>query len=763
MKLNYEINQCAEILGGELSSLTSGIVTHVVYDSRRITDATGGLFFALNGHQRNGNQFIGDAYQKGIRWFVVATSSEVPIFADAIFIRVEDVLTALQALAKYHRAQFHYPVIGITGSVGKTTFKEWLFHLLSPKFRIVRSPKSFNSQLGVALSLLELHANCDLAIIEAGISTSGEMQALEAMIQPTIGVFTAFGQAHRSNFTNEQEHLNEKLVLFQNCIHSFVSSTIQLSEEQKNQIHSVEFIELIPFNSTLTKGMQPMLSLLNAIGLHLGLDKESILESITHLPQLALRLETFDGINGNTIINDTYNLDSDALREALHYQQRLAGERAKKVIIGLRDSDKSLKPVLTQITNEFQLTDVQFVSENEAFDWDEIHNTVVLIKSSHNGGFNSLVQAAKARTHRTTIEVNLSAIRHNINYIKRLLKSDTQLLCMVKASSYGSGAERVAQFLQHEGIHYFGVAFVDEGVTLRKAGVQLPILVMNADIEYADLMIEYNLEPAIYSMLQLDEFVTTLIRKEQFNYPIHLKFDTGMHRLGFDPKEKETVLAYISAQPEVIVKGIYSHLADADNQENTSFTEQQISTFSEIVSFFKTQLPYSFLAHLLNSEGVLQHTTAQFDLVRLGIALYGYPANESFIEVLQPSLRWLSSVSQVKTIYPNEYVGYGCSYRAEKEIKLAIVPVGYADGFRRSLSNGVGKMYIHGHACAIIGRVCMDMVMVDVTNLNVKENDVVEIIGSHQTMEEFARSMHTIPYEVMTGLSNRMHRVYVED
>lgn len=763
MKLNYEINQCAQILGGKLSSSATGIVTHVVYDSRRITEATGGLFFALNGHQRNGNQFIADAYEKGIRWFVVANNSTVPNLSDTVFIRVENVLSSLQSLAKYHRSRFQYPVIGITGSVGKTTFKEWLFHLLSPKFRIVRSPKSFNSQLGVALSLLELHANCDLAIIEAGISTTGEMQSLETMIQPTIGVFTAFGQAHSSNFPSENEHLNEKLVLFQNCNQTFVSSTIQLSEEQKKQIHAIGFPELNNPNSTLTKGMQPMLSLLQAIGLHLGLDEKSITESITHLPQLALRLETFDGINGNTIINDTYNLDSDALREALHYQQRLAGERTKKVIIGLRDSDISLKPVLESITKEFQLSNVQFLSENEIVDWDEIHNSVVLIKSSHNGGFNAMVSLAKAQTHRTTIEVNLSAIRHNLNYIKKLLQPSTQLLCMVKASSYGSGAERVAQFLQHEGIHYFGVAFVDEGVALRKAGVQLPILVMNADIEYADLMIAYQLEPAIYSMSQLDEFVTTLIRKEQFNYPIHLKFDTGMHRLGFDPKEKETVLAYISAQPEVIIKGIYSHLADADNQENTSFTEHQIASFSEIVAFFKEQLAYSFLAHLLNSEGVLQHTSAQFDLVRLGIALYGYLANETFIGALQPSLRWLSSVSQVKTIYPNEYVGYGCSYRAEKEINIAIVPVGYADGFRRSLSNGVGKMYIHGQACAIIGRVCMDMVMVDVTHLKVKENDVVEIIGNHQTMEEFAQSMNTIPYEVMTGLSTRMHRMYVED
>jgi alanine racemase len=350
-----------------------------------------------------------------------------------------------------------------------------------------------------------------------------------------------------------------------------------------------------------------------------------------------------------------------------------------------------------------------------------------------------------------------------VRYVRQALKPSTKILCMVKASSYGSGAERVAAFLQQEGTDYFGVAFADEGVALREAGITAPIVVMNADPEHSGLIIRHGLEPAIYSFSQLDVFVTALIHDGKTDYPVHLKFDTGMHRLGFDPAAKEQVLAAVNAQPEIRVQGIYSHLADADNLNSRDFTLQQIAVFETVKSYFEAHLQYPFLVHLLNSEGALHFPQAQYDMVRLGIGLYGYSADPAVATEMQPVIGWKSAVSQVKPVPEGEYVGYACSFRAEKEMEIAVIPVGYADGFRRSLGNGKGAVFIRGNRCEVLGRVCMDMIMADVTGLGVHENDEVEIIGSHQSMEIFARSMDTIPYEVMTGMSRRMHRIYIED
>ena len=749
-------------MGAKSSAVPPGIVTHVVYDSRRIHSGDGALFFALHGLNRDGAEFIFDAYEKGVRWFVIDEKINIPILPEAVFIQVINPLISLQKLALHHREKFTYPVIGITGSVGKTTFKEWAYHMLSPSMRVVRSPKSFNSQIGVALSLLEMHADADIALIEAGISEPGEMERLAKMINPTIGIFTAFGKAHRSNFESVEQQLEEKLKLFRHSILTFVASSVEISKNQLAHIAGTQPSPLPAEQFGLTKGYESMLGLLKQLCEELEIPSGQFETRLKTLPQLALRMETFEGINGNTIINDTYNLDEDALTEALHYQKKLANGQKRVVVIGISDTATLSKDALQSIIADFNPDQAIFVEKGTSIPWESIRDSVVLVKGNRDLGFEKEVSKGKELKHRTVVEISLSAIRHNVQYFKKHLNPGTKILCMVKASSYGSGAERVAAFLQQENVDYFGVAFADEGVALREAGITKPIVVMNPDPEHASLITEYELEPAIYSFPQLDRFVTALIHEGKTGYPVHLKFDTGMHRLGFASSEKEQVLAAILAQPEVRIQGIYSHLADADNANDHQFTEQQIGVFTEIKQYFDEHLQYSYLAHLLNSEGALHYSEAQFDMIRLGIVLYGYPSQQLAGE-MQPAIQWKSAVSQVKDVPKGDCVGYGCSFTASEDMTIAIVPVGYADGFRRSLSNGKGAVYIAGNRCEVVGRVCMDMIMVNVTGKGVSEDDEVEIIGSNQSMQAFAEAMETIPYEVMTGLSKRMYRIYVED
>ncbi len=762
MRLNYSIEACAEIFEAEVVGSSLDPILHVYFDSRKIQQAKGALFFALSGHSRTGNEFIEHAYQQGVRLFVIAKNTSVKFKADAVYFKVTDALLALQKLAKHHRKQFSYPVVAITGSVGKTTFKEWIFHCISDKFKVVRSPKSFNSQLGVALSLLEMHESASIAFIEAGISKPGEMKILQDMIQPDYGIFTAFGKAHRENFANNEEHLLEKWILFRDCRLAFIpNSFADLENRLPGNFQVCSTYE----NHRFPKGYSGMLGVLKTFLTYLQIDPEEIRERINTLPTLALRMEVFEGVNGNTIINDTYNLDLDALGEALIYQRQLAPDKKRIVVIGLSEKHQHERLEIERLIQSFDPDEFHFIPEGKSIPWENFHNAVVLVKAHRDRAFEYEVARGKALKHRTIVEINLSAIKRNLSFYQSRLPKDVKILAMVKASSYGSGADKVAPFLQQSGIRNFGVAFADEGVELRKAGIGISssIVVMNPDPEHSDLIIEYRLEPAIYSFEQLDEFITALIHRNISAYPIHLKFDTGMHRLGFAPGDKERVLAVINSQPEVQIKGIYSHLADADNPNHSSFTEKQLASFDSIVSFFRKHTTDSFQAHILNSEGSLRYTEHCYDMIRLGISMYGYTENKELKASLEASVSWYSSISQIKAVPKGDFIGYGISYEAAEDMTIAIIPVGYADGFRRSLSNGKGFVYIHGIQCPVVGRVCMDMIMVDISSVDAKINDQVEIIGQNQPMDVFAKAMDTIPYEVMTGLSRRMHRVYVEE
>ena len=767
MKLDYTYNDIQVITNGKvLVNEYNSNIQSIAFDTRKIADGNSVLFFALTGEFRNGHAFIEEAYKKGVRQFVISESIDISKFQNSTIIQVENTLWALQEIAKNHRQKFNYPIVGITGSVGKTMVKEWIYHFLFSKFRVIRSPKSFNSQLGVALSLLELHENADIALIEMGISKPHEMTRLEEIVNPTYGIFTSFGSAHKENFQNAEKHLDEKLSAFKGCKSTFYHSSIELNLNQIEKIHGIEVHESIINDLKSIIPVQDKISLHNlslvvAFAKFLNLSADELKAKAKTLPHLAMRMEVFEGINANTIINDTYNLDIDALNYSLEYQLSLAEDLTRVVIIGLDEEADNKKEAISSVIQKFRPDKTIYLKGNEPIT-EEIKNSIILIKGSRKADMQKIASQFRLKKHKTFLEVDLNALRNNLSVFKSYLKPETLLLVMVKSSSYGSGTERVAVFLEKQGINYLGVAYADEGVELRKLGIQLPILVMNAEEEGFEDCIKYNLEPAIYSFEQLDEFIKELIFSGKMDYPIHLKVDTGMRRLGFEPSDLIQISEVLQAQPEVRIKSVYSHLADSDNFESEAFTLHQINTFYTFCDKLSQQINYPFIKHILNSEAISRFKDFQFDMVRLGIGMYGYTSNPELKSILQPVIFWKSELSQVKEIKKGETVGYNRTFIAEKDTKIAIIPVGYADGFKRSLSNGIGSVYIDNHFCPVIGRVCMDMLMIDVTNLDVKAGSKVEIIGLNKTMEEFANQAKTIPYEIMTSISKRVHRVYLE-
>lgn len=757
MKLGLSYDDLSKLFNTSLSKPDSSIES-VAYDSRKIINGENTLFFALNGELRNGHQYIEDAYRKNVRLFVVESIPVITLL-DAQYILVENSLSALQKLAQFHRLKFNYPIIAITGSAGKTIVKEWLSQLLELKYTVVKSPKSYNSQLGVALSLLELNHAADIAIIEAGISGPNEMNAIERMIQPNYGIFTSIGSAHSENFENQEQQINEKLQLFKQVKKAIIHASIPLKNNVPFKIvANKDFIHKDVFQ----KGDE--ISLSNAalcfeMAKELNVPLNLLEEEIKHLNPLALRQETFDGINNSLIISDTYSLDIDSFRASLEYQLSISNNRKRIVVVGGKLTH-SEKENITNLVNSFAPITLHFILEKEIID--KISDAVILIKGNKSVNMSRNAQFYRLKKHKTFVEVNLNAIRKNINRIKNNLPESTKVLTMVKAASYGVGLEKIGLFLERNGVDYLGVAYADEGIELRNSGVKIPILVMNAEEEAFTDCINNNLEPAIYSFSQLDEFIKSLIYLNKTNYPIHIKIETGMNRLGFDNDEVPHLLSVLSSQPEVLVKTIYSHLANSDDL-TSSFVKQQADKLISVKKVFENSLPYAFECHLLNSEGALNFPEYHFDMVRLGIGIYGYSANKKNQELLNPSISWFSSISQVKKVKEGDSVGYGCAEIVKKDTSIAIIPVGYADGFRRSLSLGKGGVYINNVFCPTVGNVCMDMIMVNINNIDAKIGDTVEIFGKNQSLYSFSEQMETIPYEVLTGISKRVHRIYIED
>ena len=749
MNLDYHFKEIALIFGEKSKDETS--IHSVAFDSRKIVSGENILFFALEGVFRNGHDFIEDAYNKGVRFFVVSDENAILPYDDANFLVVENSLEALQNFAKHHRNKFSCDVVAITGSNGKTTVKEWLSHMLNKQFVVAKSPKSYNSRLGIALSLLEITPRTEVAIIEVGISSKGEMEKLISIVQPTRGILTSFGTGHRELFDNEWEHFGEKIALFKN-LSNYIHPANVVGFDTKNGIGiaTTEYAsELVHF------GHNDKISIQNAqlairVAKDIGLNDSNIIES------LALRMETYDGINENLISNDTYNLDLESLQQSLEYQLTHSNGKERIVIIGLTENERSKEETIETIIKKYKPEKLIFFYPGDKFDF-VFEGKSILIKGTRLSKMEKIARELKKINHQTYLEIDLKSIRHNINFTKSLLNDSTKLLCMIKAHSYGSDAKAMGVFLEGMGVDYFGVAYPDEGILLRESGVKTPILVMNCEESTFSSIIEYNLEPAIFSVTQLDKFITELIYRSIENYPIHVKIETGMNRLGFAKKDIPVLIDLVKGQPEIYIKSVYSHLAEADIV-NSAYTEQQINLFDAISTEIQSNFNNKIIRHLLNSEGIHNYTYAQFDMVRLGIGMYGVLGKDT----LRSAIKWYSTISQVKTITAGNSVGYGRTFITEKDMKIGVIPLGYADGYRRALGQGVGGVFIGEHYCPTVGNVCMDMIMVDVGNLDVKPGDPVEIIGNNISMLDMAKKLATIPYEIMTSFSARMHRVFVD-
>lgn len=816
----YTIREIAEKLKAPFIGDQERLIRYISIDSRTIQSPSSTLFFAIRGERHDGHSFVGDLYDAGIRSFVVESIPAKYSFSDASFIKVSDTLAALQALASVHRALFTCPVIGITGSNGKTIVKEWLYQMLHGEKNIVRSPKSYNSQVGVPLSVWMMDETHELALFEAGISMPGEMQRLERIIQPTLGVITNIREPHQENFINLAQKCREKLLLFKNCEaviycadHVLVHEQLQSPDfsnvqkiawsvtaetfvrvnriQKKSNLTEImgrcgteEFAFQIPFidNASVENALHVITVLF-----HLGYSSAFIAGRLAHLSPVAMRLELKAGINQCTIINDSYNSDLGSLAIALDflvnqrqhkkrtvilsdilqsgqksdslYQEvsRLLLEKGVERFIGIGEEIAHHKALFGS-SAEFYLTTGEFLQHIRT---GQFGNEAILLKGSRKYAFEQILGVLEKKVHQTVLEINLNALIHNLNYFRSKLNPGTKLIVMVKAFSYGSGSYEIANVLQFHKVDYLAVAFADEGVALREAGITLPVIVMNPEKNSYEQIIKYRLEPEIYSFRELDDFSEALELQAEVDYPVHLKLDTGMHRLGFMPQEIGTLTDLLKKQTAVRVASIFSHLAGSDEEQFDSFTQEQIAVFEEQSSRIIQSLSYPVLRHILNSAGIERFSSAQYDMVRLGIGLYGISA------VDQKNVRNISTLKtvilQVKEIPAEDTVGYSRKFKAKVPTRIGILPIGYADGLHRILGNGVGKLWVNGKFAPIIGNICMDMCMIDITETSAKEGDEVIIFGDNAPVTELARLMKTIPYEVFTSISPRVKRVYFQE
>lgn len=823
---SYTISEIAGIVNGNLSknNASDHHIRHLLIDSRKIISVENSLFFALVTRKNNGHKYIPELYEKGIRNFVVsALPDDHDIYLNASFIIVKDTLAALQTLAAYHRKQFSIPVIGITGSNGKTIVKEWLFQLLAPDKNIVRSPKSYNSQIGVPLSVWQIEPEHEMAIIEAGISEPEEMKILQPIINPTIGIFTNIGTAHEKNFIDIRQKVGEKLNLFTKtetliyCSDYFdiqdriiksgilknnnvftwgykhkADLNIISTEKKQNQsiitatYKSNEISITIPFTDDASVENA---ILCWALMLYLGYANITVAERMLNLTAVAMRLELKEGINNCSIINDSYSSDLNSLVIALDFMNQQNQHKDKTVIlsdilqssltddelyaeiadllvskgvsriIGIGPSISKHEKLFT-INKSFSPDTDTFLSKvpGSAF-----HNETILIKGARIYFFEQISRMLQQKSHETVLEINLNALVHNLTYYQNLLKKGTKVMAMVKALSYGSGGYEIANVLQYHNVDYLAVAYADEGIELRKAQISTPIMVMNPEEESYDLLSKYNLEPEIYNFRTLRlliESFNAYENKEVLQLPIHIKIDTGMHRLGFMPDEIEELITVLRQNDSIVVKSVFTHLVASENEVEDDFTFRQIKALDNVCKKLKQELPEPFLVHVLNSAGISRFPEAHFDMVRLGIGLYGIAFYEEEQQNLQNVSTLRTIISQIKHISESDSVGYGRKWTAPKKTTIATVPIGYADGLNRRLGNGNGFLIVNGVKAPIIGNICMDMCMLDITGIDAREGDKVYVFNSAESIKEMAEKLGTIPYEILTSVSGRVKRVY---
>jgi alanine racemase len=820
--LSYRLSEIAGIVGGRLEGSGDPVIHHIFTDSRSPMAFESAIFLALKGERHDGHAFLPDLYRQGVRNFLVSSGVvHNPEMPDACLVIVEDSLKAIQLLAANHRRKFNIPVIGITGSNGKTVIKEWLFHLLEKDRNIVRSPKSYNSQLGVPLSVLLLDEKTTMAIFEAGISKPGEMTRIAPIIKPVIGILSNIGEAHQENFKDYSEKLNEKLKLFESVetfiyckdkgeietgINSFFAGKKVKIFSWAKKAGADLFIKEIHKTAKGTSILGQFRNSVNTIwipftddasienAIHcwlvihaMGIWSYKVNRRFESLPPVAMRLELKKGINSCTLINDSYNSDFVSLIVAIDFLMQQNQNPKKTLILSdILQSGRDEKDLYNQlagliktkgldrfigigpalmnhskafnIPSEFYRNTEDFLSllHTSAFS-----NEAILLKGARSFEFERISDALELKTHSTCLEINLNALAHNFNYFRSLLKPGTRIMVMVKALSYGSGTFEIANMLQFQKADYLAVAYADEGVELRRAGIQLPIMVMNPEFRSFESIVDFTLEPEIYSIPMMNKFLHFIKERGMKNFPVHIKLDTGMHRLGFSEDDLKTVILTFGQSDLLTIQTVFSHLAASEDVTQDDFTELQIRSFEAMSKIISDASPNRIFRHILNSAGIERFPHAQFEMVRLGIGLYGI---SSGISAKLRNIGTLKTIiSQLRLVKAGDTIGYGRKGNAITDMNIAVVPIGYADGINRKLGNGVVKFRVNGKFAPTIGNICMDMCMLDVTGIKVNEGDTVIIFGEDLPVNDLAEKLGTIPYEILTSISSRVNRIYYQE
>ena len=794
--------------GKNISVVGNSLIKTLSIDSRKANADEGTLFFAIIGDRHDGHTFIQELYRKGIRLFVVEHDIEnIKEFEGASILQVNSSIDAIQKIAAFHRAIFSIPIIGITGSNGKTIIKEWLYQLLSPDKVIVKNPGSYNSQVGVPLSVWQIQNHHQLGIFEAGISKSNEMGKLNKVIQPTIGIFANIGSAHDEGFVTLKEKIQEKLKLFAHADFVLYCSDHRAIHQEMKESPSTTFSwghhptddvyihqEGTSYNlvykdqsSRIILPFADKASVENcfhcvALMLKLGYSIEEIQQRVTILRSVKMRLELKEGINQCQLIDDTYNNDLGGLEIGLQFLSHQQKKKKRLILSDVLESGLDEKDLVEKIksvvdrnkilnfvgigpllcrhkaiftSGSFYLSTQDFLNQ---FPCDELQQEVILIKGARSFQFEKIVHKLQRKVHGTVMEIDLDALIYNLNFFKSLLKPTTKLMIMVKAFAYGSGSTEIANILQYHKVDYLGVAYADEGVELRRNNIVLPIMVMNPSEESFEQLLIYKLEPEIYCFAIFLSLLKYLNGKQCF---VHLKLDTGMHRLGFEERDLDELIEMLKSNPNIQIASIFSHLAGADESEHDTYSQDQANRFKRWSDKISSVIGYKPDYHILNSSGILRLPEFQFDMVRLGIGLYGVDPTPNDFDQLKPVATLKTIISQIKKIKGGESVGYSRKGLAKKDMTLATIAIGYADGFNRAFSNGNGEVLINGQYAPVIGNVCMDMTMIDITGLEAHEGDEVIVFGKLLPIRKIAKKINTIPYEILTSTSERVKRVFV--
>ena len=803
--MNYTIEKVTTLIGAHRYGDAPSNVGFLLTDSRSLCFPEETLFFALKSERNDGHRYIDDLYRRGVRNFVVekVPESYALKYPDGNFLKVLHPLEALQRLAERHRDEIRIPVVGITGSNGKTIVKEWLYQILSgvndqsshhtQQLAVVRSPRSYNSQIGVPLSVWLLQEHTQVGIFEAGISKPDEMNALRDIIQPTIGVITNIGTAHQENFDSVDTKCQEKLKLFHDAEVVFYPAndsviTRHIGELKSKTIAYQPWEGELPFIDRASKENAGACA---AVAKYLGLNDELISERLKHLEPVAMRLEVKEGQRGCTLINDSYNSDINSLDIALDFMNRRPEQKGRKRTLILSDIYQSgmtpetlyrevsvlcekrgvekfigIGPQIKSEANQINIFEKYFFESCEEFIdsivFNNLRNEVVLIKGARPFGFDHLTELLEQKVHETILEVNLNALVDNLNFYRSFMKPETKIVCMVKADAYGAGAVEVAKTLQDHRVDYLAVAVADEGVTLRKAGITQNIMIMNPEMTSFKTMFEYELEPEVYSFRLLDALIKAARKEGITGYPVHIKLDTGMHRLGFNTSlDVEKLIDILHHQQAVVPRSVFSHFVGSDSANFDEFSALQFERFDKASKRLQAAFPHKILRHMDNSAGIEHFPERQLDMCRLGIGLYGVDSIDNRILNTVSTLK--TTILQLRHVPKEETVGYSRKGVLTRDSVIAAIPIGYADGLNRHLGRGRCYCLVNGKKAPYVGNICMDVAMIDVTDIDCKEGDIVEIFGNHLPVTVLSDCLDTIPYEVLTGISNRVKRVYFQD